>query len=127
MGGHQPRHIVERYGSAHHIVLMRAPAGAFAVDIIAMQHYCMAGDVAGLAGGGKHEPVAGMVVGHGFEWVDGFRRGIFRVRVVDVDAPAVGSDDIGDIELRGVGKHIRSGRGSIETCAARIVDRSSCR
>ena len=45
-----------------------------------------------LAGGGKHEPVAGMVVGHGFERVDGFRRGIFRVRVVDVKASAIPQD-----------------------------------
>ena len=44
------------------------------------------------------------------------------MRVVDVDAAAVGRDHIGDVELRGIGEQIGMGRGTAQPGAARIVD-----
>ena len=43
--------------------------------------------------------------------------------VVHVDAATVGGDHVGDVELWGVGEHVRSGGGTFESGAARVVDR----
>lgn len=78
---------------------------------------------AGVFGGGLHDEVSGVVVSDRFERVGGFRRRVFGVGVVHIDAAAVGGDHVGDVELRGVGEHVRAGGGAFETGAARVVDR----
>ena len=63
-----------------------------------------------------------MVVPHRLERVGGLRRRVFGVRVVYVHAAAVGGDDVDDVELRLVGKHVGAGRGPLQTGAPRVVD-----
>ena len=99
MRGHQGGHVVERHGAAHHVVFVRAPTGAFTVHIIAMQHDMPACDAAGGLCGGEHETVARIIECHGLERIVSFRRGILGVRVVHIDAPAIGGYDVGDVEL----------------------------
>ena len=63
-----------------------------------------------------------MVVPHRLKRIRGFRRGVFGMRVVDVNTTAIGRDHIGDVELRGVGKQIGMGRGAAQPSAASIVN-----
>ncbi len=122
MRRHQAGHPHERNGPQHHVVLMRAPTGAFAVDVVAMQYDSVAGLLARPFRGVAHDEVSGMVVKHRVERVGGLRRGIFGMRVVDVHTPAIARDHIGDVELRRIGKQVGMRGGALQSGAARIVD-----
>ena len=87
--GHEACHQVERYRPQHHVVFVRAPAGSFAVDVVAVQHDFPSRRLACLGCGGAHDEIAGTVVSHRFEGVGCFRRGVFGMRVVDVDTTPV--------------------------------------
>ena len=122
MRGHQPCHMLERHRTQHHIVFMRAPTGAFAVHVVAMQHDGAARDAARLLRGLLHDQITGMVVEHRLEGVRGFRRGVFRMRVVDIYASAIGCDHVGDVELWRVGEQVGMCAGAFQTGAAGVVD-----
>ena len=120
--GHEACHQVERYRPQHHVVFVRAPAGSFAVDVVAVQHDFPSRRLACLGCGGAHDEIAGTVVSHRFEGVGCFRRGVFGMRVVDVDTTPVRGDHVGDVELWGVGEQVRVGRRTFQSGAARVGD-----
>ena len=102
---------------------MRAPAGTFAINIIAVQGHRVAGAPRRLLRRTMHNQVAGMVVADRFERVGRLRRGIFGMRVVDVHPTTVGSDDIGDMQLGRVREHVGTGGCTLQPMSACVIDR----
>ena len=123
MCGHQRRNLVKGHGTQHHVILMRAPAGTFAVNIIAIQHHRAAGASRRLLSRTVHDQIAGMVVANRFKRVGRLRRGIFGMRVVDVHPATVGRDDIGDMQLGCVREHVEPGGSTLQPVSARVIDR----
>ncbi len=82
---------------------------------------------AGVFGGGLHDEVSGVVVSDRFERVGDFRCRVFGVGVVHIDAAAVGGDHVGDVELRGVGEHVRLAAARSRRVPRASLTGSSCR
>ncbi len=107
----------ERRLAAHQVVLVRPVGGALAVDVVLVQlQLGGTGNAGDVPGGGLHHPLAGLVPDHRVQRVGALRRGVLRVRMVDVEARAVGQDHVGGTDLVGVDHRRRSGRtAQVET------------
>ena len=116
-------HRGERRAAGHQVVLVRAVARALAVDVVLVQLQArLAGHGGRVHGGLLHHPLARLVPDHGVAGVGDLGRGVLGVRVVDVEAGAVGEDDVGRAEVLDLGigrRHAR--RAQVEP--ARVAQR----
>ena len=103
----------ERRLPGHQVVLVRPVGGALAVDVVLVELQFRGARHAGdMPGGGLHHTLAGLVPDHRVERVGALGRGVFRVRVVDVEPRPVGQDHVGRADLVGVDHRRRPGRAA---------------
>jgi len=107
----------ERGAAGHQVVLVGAVARALAVHVVLVKLQArLAGHGGGAHGGLLHHPLPRLVPDDGVARVGDLGCGVLRVRVVDVQARAVGEDDVRGPEVL----HIRvrrrhAGRAEVET------------
>ena len=91
---------LERDVATHQVVLVRAVGRALVVDVVLVEdHRRRAGHPAGQLGAEPHHLFARLLPHHDVARVGDLRAGVLRVGVVDVQAGAVGEDDVGQPEV----------------------------
>ncbi len=109
--------------TAHQVVLVRAVARALVVGVVLVERdRGRAGDRRREPPGLRHDELAGLVPADGVKRGEHLRRGVLRVRVVDVQPRAVGEDDVGEPDLL-VGQLAGVSEVPAEVEAARVAER----
>ncbi len=102
----------ERCGAGHEVVLMAAVGDALVVRVVLVQvHRHRARDGQRPPGGLGHDPLPGLVPQHRVARVRHLGGGVLGVGVVDVEARAIGEDDVGEPQVVLVGGSRRIDRG----------------
>ena len=107
----------------HQVVLVRAVARALVVGVVLVERdQGCAGQLRGQLARLRHDQFAGLVPPDRIEGGDDLRRGVLRVRVVDVEPSPVGEDDVGQADLL-VGELARVCKIAAEVEAAGVAQR----